>query len=342
MVQEKRRVTIVDIARKLGISAKSVSFGLNDCGRLSDKLRIRIKEVANEMGYRPNLAARRLVTHGSYLVGALLPYAQASFIGKLLDGIQSSTQREGIGLLLGNGGGTHEEIERSIRQMFSYGVSGLVVMPTHFCWEVYARDLHIDGLPVVQMMNPRMEIGNNYVEVNNVKASAEATGHLLALGHRNIGFVGINADDHSVRQRTTGYKMAMENYGIQVKPEWMEDVNFGMGKEELRTRISNLLDRAPELTSLFCVTDHIAVNVLHVLLQRGVKIPEEFSLIGFDGMDIASEQAIYPITTMVQPQEQIGRLAGNMLLEMIAGHNGGGISLNCDLQPGATTAPPPK
>ncbi len=339
MVHESKRVTIVDIARRLGISPKAVSFGLNDTGRLSDALRQRIKAMAKELGYRPNLAARRLVTGGSYLVGAMLPYTQASFTGRLLDGIEVVVQREGIGLLLGNGGTEPSGVERSIRQMLEYGVSGLVVMPLSVNWQMYAKYLADVRLPVVQMMNPQPELGHSYVEVNNIAASCDAVDYLIGLGHKKIGFVSQNDGDVSLAQRTIGYRMALEKAGIPLNPDWMENVINGADKKHTQEALTRLLDRVPDLTALFCVTDYIAVEALGILLDRGVKVPEEFSLIGFDGMDIATEQVLLPITTMAQPQDQIGLVAGSMLLDMISGKPGNGISLNCKLVVGATTAP---
>ena len=263
----------------------------------------------------------------------------ASFTGRLLDGIEVVVQREGIGLLLGNGGTDPAGVERSVMQMLEYGVSGLVIMPLAVNWEIYAKHLSNAKFPVVQMMNPKPELGHSYVEVNNVAASRDAVNYLIGLGHKRIGFISQNDGDVSLAQRTTGYKIALENADIPLNPAWMENVMNGGGRKHIQDALKRLLDRAPELTALFCVADNVAVEALRILLERGVKVPEDFSLIGFDGMDIAKEQVLLPITTMAQPQDQIGLVAGNMLLDMISGKPGNGISLNCELVEGATTAP---
>lgn len=253
MVRENKRVTIVDIARSLGVSPKAVSFGLNDTGRLSEELRQRIKAKAREMNYRPNLAARRLVTQSSYLVGALLPYTRASFVGQILDRLEEVTQREEIGLLLGNGGKDPEGVRRGIRQVFEYGVSGLVIMPTYENNQVYIECLSNVDFPVVQLMNPLSEIGGNYVEVNNIMASAQAVQYLLELGHRRIGFISHNSQDISMKHRDAGYRMAMAGAGISVNPKWVEEATSEFENGYRAAHV--LLERAPEITAVFCASD---------------------------------------------------------------------------------------
>lgn len=336
MVHEHRRITIVDIAKTLGISPKSVSFGLNDTGRLSSELRQKIKETAQRLGYRPNLAAKRLVTHGSYLIGALLPYTQASFTGKILDGLEAVMQREEIGLMLGNGGEDPAGVERGVKQMLQYGVSGLLIMPLVTNWKVYADLLADVDFPVVQIMNPQPQIGSHYVEVNNVLAANEAVQHLLRLGHKRIGFISCEHGDISMAQRTLGYRMAMEQSGLPFMPEWIEEIGC---IDDSHDSICHLLDRCPELTALFCVCDKVALEALKILRERNINVPRDFSVMGFDDMDFASQQVVFPMTTVKQPQTQIGQIAGEMLLALLRGESVHSVSMGCEIVERKTTAP---
>lgn len=336
MVKDHNRITIVDIARQLNISAKSVSMGLNGTGRISSELRQRIHETARELNYRPNLAAKRLVTKQSYLIGVILPCVHNSFISHILAGIEEVAQREGIGVLLGYGSTDHATVEASVQKMLGYGVSGVIVMPLAANWQVYAEYLGRANLPVVQLMCHYPEISANYVEVNSIMASSMAVNHLIGLGHRNIGYISHEGDDLSMNQRSIGYKLALEAAGIDYRPGYVE--NSFHGAPEAYDATKTLLRRAPEITAVFAGSDYAAVGVLRAVLETGRRIPEDFSVIGFDDLEFSGMQAVLPLTTMAQPQDKIGTMGGELLLELMKGKGGNGISLSCELKVRATTA----
>jgi DNA-binding LacI/PurR family transcriptional regulator len=315
MVKYNGQATLKDIALRLGLSVKAVSMGVNGTGRLGKETRQRILDTAREMNYMPNVAARGLVNKRSYLVGVILPYMNTSFFSNIIAGIERVTEEHDISILLGNSNGSLEFERRTFERLFMRKVDGIIVYPREELHDFYIAA----GLPMVQVMNYLPGLGDHFVVVDNCAGAKMAVCHLLEQGHRNIGMITHDAESGEIRLRHAGYEAAMREAGITVKSEWLVDMPLPENTTASEKVMQKLLAQAPELTAVFAASDYAALGALRIVLEAGKRIPNEFALIGFDNLEIAAQQVLYPLSTVAQPKEEIGVLAGQLMVDVIGG-----------------------
>ncbi|MBS1451849.1 LacI family DNA-binding transcriptional regulator [Victivallis lenta] len=315
MVRKNSTVTLKDIAQELGLSVKAVSTGLNGTGRLSPETRKRIQETALRMGYAPNAAARSLVTHRSSFIGVLAPYLNSSFFGNIIAGIEEVAGEQDFTLLLDSLDFDANRQRRVLSRLMQRNVDGIILYPQRHQLEL-AENLKAIGVPVIQVMNHFTEFGEYAVTVDNLTGGREATEHLIGLGHSRIGFIAHDDESPELVDRHRGYDAAMHGHGLA--EERFVRKCF-MSIEAGREAALELLTRHPDITAIFAASDVAALGTIQAALELGRRIPEELAIIGFDDLEIAAKQMIYPLSTMAQPKERIGQLAARMMLDIFAG-----------------------
>ena len=323
MVRKNSTVTLKDIAQELGLSVKAVSTGLNGTGRLSPETRKKIQEAARRMGYTPNVAARSLVTHRSSFIGVLVPYLNSSFFGNIIAGIT---------LLLDSLDCDENRQRRVLSRLMQRNVDGIILYPQRHQLGL-AESLKAIGVPVIQVMNHFVEFGEYAVMVDNLTGGREATEHLIGLGHRKIGFIGHDDESPELVARHRGFDAAMRTHRLGTECCCKCFMSIESGREAAL----ELLTAHPEVTALFAASDVAALGAIRAALELGRRIPEELAIIGFDDLEIAARQMVYPLSTMAQPKERIGQLAARMMLDLFAGKTVESQLLNAPLVVRKTT-----
>lgn len=315
MTGKRSTVTMKDIAEELGLSIKAVSTGLNGTGRLSPECRRKIQETARRMGYVPNAAARSLITHRSCFIGVLMPYLNNSFFSNIIAGIEEVAVERDFTLLLDSPVGDGERRHRALSRLRQRNVDGIILYPQQSCLDL-APELNALGVPVIQVMNHFPEFGEHSVTVDNLNGGREAAEHLIGLGHRRIGFLAHDAESPELIDRHRGFDAAIRAHNLQAECFTCESY---MSIEAGRCAALELLTAHPELTAIFAASDVAALGTIQAALELGRSIPDELAIIGFDDLEIAARQMVYPLSTMSQPKEQIGRLAAQMMFDLLAG-----------------------
>ena len=315
MAGRRSTVTMKDIAEVLGLSIKAVSTGLNGTGRLSPECRRKIQETAREMGYVPNAAARSLITHRSCFIGVLIPYLNNSFFSNIIAGIEEVAGKRDFTLLLDSLDCEEAQQRRALSRLRQRNVDGIILYPQRNALAL-APELEAPGVPVVQVMNHFPEFGKHAVTVDNFSGGRDATEHLISLGHRQIGFIGHDSESPEVADRHRGFDAAIRAHHLEAGCFARECF---LSLETGREATLALLTAHPELTAVFAASDVAALGAVQAALELGRSIPEQLAVIGFDDFEIAARQLVYPLTTMSQPKEQIGRIAAQMLLDLLAG-----------------------
>ena len=315
MTGKNSTVTLKDIAGELGLSIKAVSTGLNGTGRLAPETRKKIQETARKMGYAPNAAARSLITHRSSFIGVLMPYLNNSFFSNIIAGIEEVAGERDFTLLLDSLDYGEERKQRAINRLRQRNVDGIILYPQRRDLEL-APELKALGLPVVQVMNHLPEFGPYAVTVDNLTGGREAAEHLIELGHRRIGLIAHDEESPELADRHRGFDAAIRTHGLESTCFSRECF---MSIETGKAAALELLAEHPELTAVFAASDVAALGTVQAALALGRKIPEELAVIGFDDLEIAAKQMVYPLTTMAQPKEQIGRIAAQMMLDLFEG-----------------------
>jgi len=331
--------SIYDLAQRAGVAPSTVSKALRDDHRISASTRARIQALAAEVGFTPNSAAQSLTTRRTMTIGLVVRDYADPYNGLLLRGIESASLREGYQLLVTS---THEAALRAIdiaRLFRQRRVDGMIVVASHE--DEHRADLD-PGVPVVfvadheELLPDRPGVG--LVTFDEVAAATTITQHLIGLGHRRIGYVGIGRARLSNLNRQAGYEAALRIAGVE--PDHLLSMTSTRrdSAEGGAEGVALLLPAHP--TALLFYNDMAAIGGIRALVDRGVRVPEEVSVAGFDDIEVAA-LVTPPLTTMSQPRFEMGRMATEQLLAMLRGEpDADRLRTACTLVVRHSTAPP--
>jgi DNA-binding LacI/PurR family transcriptional regulator len=311
---KKKNVTIKDIARAAGVTHPTVSRALNNHPAIAESTREQIVELAHEMGYVPNASARGLKTNRTRALGAILQQIDDPFWSEVLDGVESILHSEGYSLFIAS---THNEKPREkevLQAMVERGVDGVLLMSPHLR-EEQCRFLNSYNLPMVMVNNEGVGESRYVILNDDVYAARLITKHLIELGHKRIAYLG-KQYSASNRNRLAGFRAEMHAARLHVEKTYVFHTLEGNpvgGREGAEFLFS--LDEIP--SAVVCYNDFIAVGVYHFLQEKGLRIPQDVSVTGFDNILIASY--LYPpLTTFHQYKFELGEGAARMMLEVLS------------------------
>ena len=311
----RARPTIYDVAALAGVSTASVSRLLNGKGQIAPATRAAIEAAVRQLGYQPNVVARSLVTKSTQTIALLLPEITNPFYGALVSGIEQRTLELGYTLLLctTRGDPLREELYLDLlrsKQVDGALVDGLVLPP-----ERISRFVS-EGFPIVCLDRSIDAPSVPLVQVDNKLGARIAAEHLLELGHTRIAHVTGDPALRISRDRADGYAAALRDAGIDPAPELVAPGGFTEdgGYEATRT----LLARRPRPTAVFAANDLSAVGVIEAIVEKGLRVPDDVSVVGFDDLRLAA-YTTPPLTTIHQPAREIGERATSLLLDLTTG-----------------------
>jgi DNA-binding LacI/PurR family transcriptional regulator len=312
------------VARHAGVSVATVSRVLNDIPVVRPQVRDRVHVAIGELGYRPSSAARSLSLGRTHAIGVVAPFFTTSSVVERLRGVADRAAERGYDLML-FAVETPEQRAGAFRDFARLDrVDGLLVISLPLM-EDEAAALRRDHLPVVMVDTGHAPLPQ--VVIDDMGGGALAAEHLLAKGHRRIGFVGdVPANPFgftSSEDRRRGFSAALERAGIPAAPE-LERLGRH-GREEARSLAAELLARADRPTAVFAASDTQAVGVLQAADDMGLAVPGDVAVIGFDDIETA---ALVGLTTVRQPLRQSGARGADLLLAMIRGETLPGVDLD--------------
>ena len=330
-----------NIADQVGVSVATVSRVLNGRPDVSEKTRTLVLQAVRERGPVPGGArgSRGIGATRTGLVGVTVPVVQYEYFALILGGIAEALYEQGLRLVLCATRYEHVR-ERTLVELLvhDHNDGGLLIMPAESPDELLS--LHQQGYPFV-VIDPREELpaGIPTVSAANVSGAKEAVDHLIALGHRRIAAITGPRELASMEDRYTGYCAALASAGILPDPELTHRGNLDIPSG--RAAASALLGVKQPPTAIFALNDNMAVGAIQAARDRGLDVPHDLSVVGFDALD-ASRIVTPALTTMRQPLEEMGRLAVRLLLGVVEGSRGEAmrVELATALVPGASTAPP--
>lgn len=312
MAATPSRITIHDVAARAGVSTATVSKVVNGRYGVAAATNQRVQQVIDELGYEPSLVARSLRSHRTNVIGILVADLEP-FSAELLKGAARGIRGSGYELVVYSAGGrTNDQIgweHKYLTRLVGTLIDGAVlVTPT-------IVDTPSE-VPVVAVDPHRGRTGAPTIDCDNVNGARLATQHLLDLGHRRIGFVAGRSDLESSRLREKGYRQALKAAGVAINPELIE---VGGYEQEFSETAAHTLLTLPEPPSaIFAANDLSAIGVLTVAHSLGLEVPADLSVVGFDNVP-ESVLADPPLTTVNQPIQQMGQMAVELLLSLLAG-----------------------
>ncbi len=309
---EPERVTIRDVAARAGVSVATVSKVVNRRYGVATTTYAKVQSVIDELGYESSIVARSLRNARTNVLGVLVSDIEP-FSAELLKGAARAIRHTGYELVVYSGaGGSADKVgweSRALTRLSGTLIDGAVlVTPT-----VIARSF---GAPVVAVDPHTGREDVPTVVSDNRHGAAVATEHLLGLGHRRIGFVGGRLDLESARLRELGYRDALGHAGIDVDPALLRDGDYEEGPS---ARAGDQLLGLPDPpTAILAANDVSALAVMTVAQQRGLRVPDDLSVVGFDNIPEGA-LAEPPLTTVHQPLQEMGERAVELLVQLLAG-----------------------
>ncbi|MFI6674121.1 LacI family DNA-binding transcriptional regulator [Kribbella sp. NPDC050470] len=316
----QRRVGIKDVAEAAGVSVTTVSHALNEVEgtRVSEDTRLRIRAVAERLGYTPSRLARGLRLQRSHLLALISDrVATTPYAGRMVLGVQEAAFARGWTVLMFDTGGDPDVEKRAIETTLQHQVDG-VLYATMFHREIELPD-NLAGLPTVLLDARSRERTVPSVVPDEVGVGRTAVEELLRLGHRRIGFA-LNRDDiPATTGRLAGYRAALKDAGIRYDGRLVavDDANAHGGYRAT----SQLLQLRNRPTAVFCFNDRMAMGAYRAAAELGLRIPDDLSVIGYDDQENIADGLHPELTTVALPHADMGRWAANTLLDLIEERN---------------------
>jgi DNA-binding LacI/PurR family transcriptional regulator len=306
------QVTNKDVARQAGVSIATVSRVINNLPHVRPSVRRRVQRAVKTLHYQPSRTAQRLRAPHSRVLGLIISDIQNPFFTSVVRGIEDVAYDHGYSLVLCNSDEDPEKERLYIDVMRAEAVAGVILAPTAEK-NPHIQTLVEQGIPAVGIDRRIRHRRVDSVVVTNALGACQAVEHLLQLGHRRIGLVGMSCIPTG-RERQAGYVQAHQKYGVRVAPEL---VQLGVAKPQggyLCTQ--KLLDLRLRPTALFINNNMMMLGALMAIRESGLTIPVDISIVGFD--DLAWASLLQPpLTTVSQPTYELGKTAAELLLERL-------------------------
>lgn len=309
------KVTMKALAEIAGVSPATVSRTFHSPHLVDAKTRNHILYVAKEQQYVYNATAANLSSKQSTLIGVLLPHANRSFFGTSLIAIQDKAQENGFAVIIGNTKYDKHTEKILIEQFMQHQVAGMIFTGCHSENEDFIHGLIDKGIPCVFTWETFSNGNFSYVGFDNHAASYRMTEYLIELGHRRIGLlIGPYSKSSRIRARYEGYKAALKKYNINYDQSLV--IPRVPSLVEGREAANTLLDLPDQPTAIFAASDSLAIGALTAAKDKGMKVPKDISVAGFDNVEFTSH-CDPPLTTVQVPAMDMGNRAMTVLLDMI-------------------------
>jgi DNA-binding LacI/PurR family transcriptional regulator len=327
-------ISIKDIARAAQVSHSTVSRALRDSPLVNPETRALIRKIAAEKGYTVSAVARSLVTRRTNTLGVVVTSIADPFVGEVVGGIEEFALGHDYSVILATCHADPEREKRAVRTLQERRVDGILVTASRV-GALYLPMLEEMKVPIVLINNQYPGEFGYHVSIDNPAGARDITNHLIGLGHRRIAYIGDRFGLHSDTERCCGYRESLEAGGIPFDPSLT--VTGDSGPESGVVAMRELLDRADPPTAVFCYNDMSAYGAMRAARDRGLRVPEDISIAGFDDLFLSSFTDP-PLTTVRQPKHEMGRDAAGILLDLLAGGNPVSISKPGQLMARQSTA----
>ena len=334
---QRRPVSIKDIARLAQVSHSTVSRALRDSTLVNEETAQRIKQIAREAGYQASAVARSLVTQETRTIGVVVTTITDPFVSEVVSGIEETANLLGYSILLAESNADPEREKRVVQSCAERRLDAIVVTSSRV-GALYVPLLSEMRVPILLVNNQNAGEFVHSVMIANRTGAKDVVSHLLDLGHTRIGYIGDRYGHQSDKERYAGYRDAFKAAGV--KPD-AGLVVHGDGKAEGgESAMNDLLSLPQPPTAVFCYNDVTAVGALRATYARGLRVPADISVAGFDDIPFA-RYLFPPLTTVRQPMREMGRLAMQSLIRLLSGHGSEEtIQVPAELVIRESTAPP--
>ena len=289
------KVTSLEVAKRAGVSQSAVSRVFTPGASASNKTAEKVREAAQELGYRPNILARSLITGKSRIVGLIVAYLDNYFYPAALEKLSNTLQKEGYHVLVFMASNDNQSTEQVIEELLDYQVDGIIIASVGISNDVTAR-CEAMGVPVVLFNRTQDQLSHSSVTSDNIEGGHTAAQFLCEAGHKRIAYIGGWVGASTQRDREAGFCSGLNKFRKTLFAHALGNFSTDTAKNVARQMFA--VSRRPD--AVFIATDHMAFAVMDVLrTELGLSIPEDVSVVGYDDVPPAS-WAGYNLTTLRQ------------------------------------------
>ena len=301
--------TLKDVALLAGVSVKTVSNVVNGYAFVKAENRRRVEEALATTGYRPNLGARNLRRGRTGFIALLLPELSVPYFAELAGLVITAAQREDWNVLIEQTQGLAERERSSLAALGPHLIDGAIVSPE----ALDSQDLTelSTGVPLVLLGEHNVDVAIDHVAIDNVLAAQTAVSHLIEIGRRRIASIGQNPRRGTAAQRLAGYRTALAAAGLPILAEYVVPA-MNYHRRDGAEAMAHLLDLPSPPDAVFCFNDLLAIGALRAAAERGVRVPEDVAIVGFDNTE-ESAYSLPSLTTIAPDKSAIAQTAVDLI-----------------------------
>lgn len=310
-------VTIYDVARRAGVGIGTVSRAINNSPQISPDTKEKILTAIQELKYEPHALAQGLARKKTNMIAVIVPFFTGHFYFELFKGIQEEVSNSAYDMILYN----VDDIEKTdvflMRTLRERRVDGVLLISLQIS-DAYAYRFNHSQIPIVLVDSFHPDLDS--IKVENEQGAYLATEYLIELGHKRIGMIDGQLRSMPAQVRLNGYKKALDNHQLNFDSDYLiisEPLSDkdGFNREAGYQGMKRLLDMGDDCpTAVFAASDIQAAGAIRAITERGLKIPEDISIIGFDDIELAQ---YLELTTIRQPMHEMGKLAFQRLIQQM-------------------------
>ncbi len=326
------------VAQRAGVSSATVSRVLNSSGPVKEETAARVRRVMDELNFIPNPSATTLKYGRSKTYGVIIPDLTNPFFPEFIHSFEEMLVEKDFELLIATTQSNEAKFVRSVRRMLMRRVDGVLIMASEVDTRVI-EPLFDHRIPIVTIDRRHVLEGTSDVAIDFEDAYRQAVEHLRMLGHKQIGFIGGEDGIHTSRVRRRAFERAMQAAGLKCQDDFVRNGNYRVNGGDAAIR--SLLRSGRKPTAIVTANDLTAIGAMRALHAAGVKIPDEMSIVGFDGIELGA--AMYPpLTTVAVSPSELAQKCIHALDHMRGriDKRGMRLSVGCTLVVRGSTAPP--
>ena len=305
--------TIKDVAKMAGVSTTTVSHVINKTRFVAEETEKLVLQAIKDLKYSPSAVARSLKVNTTKSIGMIVTTSEAPYFAEIIHAVEEHCYRQGYSLFLCNTQNNAEKIRNHLDMLAQKRVDGILVMCSEYLPDSLNILTNFETIPMV-VMDWGPNVDTDIIQDNSFNGGYLATQHLIENGHKQIGIIAGELTKTTAKTRYEGFVHAMQEAGLTINPNWVME---GFFEPEDGYECMNKILRQDTLpTAVFCCNDVMALGAISAIGEKGLRVPDDISIIGYDNIH-ASRFYAPPLTTIHQSKSRLGVQAVNLLFERI-------------------------
>lgn len=314
----KKKISLRDIAQKAGVSTALVSYVLNGkekTGRVGKEKALKIKQIAKELNYQPNLLAKSLRSGKSFTIGLVIADISNPFFANIARVVENEARKHGYTVIYGSSDEDAAKSSDLINVLINRQVDGLIIVSSENS-EKQVYKLIDQNIHFVLLDRHFPEINTDFVSTNNYKASFDAGNHLIKMGYKNIGLIAYKSRLFHMQERIRGYMESLDTNKLPFNKKWLQQVSFSNVNTEVESAIDKMLSADQPIEAVIFSTYSLAVNGLKYIKKLGMKVPDDLAIISYGQTEVFDLYSC-SISYLLQDMEKLGKSAVDILIKKI-------------------------